>query len=111
MSHDRISSLRLVGPRLLVERLAVGEQTRTGLWLPSVARELPSIGTVRAVGEYKPVWFGSNGNEPLVSRRALDAKVGQLVIFPKYHDRTIVIDGVELLDLRHDEVLAILEED
>lgn len=77
-------SLRLVGPRVLVERLSTPEQTRSGLWLPSIAKELPNMGHVAALGRYP-------------DGRPLDLRLGQLVIFPKYHDRYVFLDQQYLI--------------
>jgi len=69
------------------------EETKTGLFLPSVARERPQLGYIVAL-TYESHF-----------------KYLDLVMFPKFHDRVVVIDNVELLTLREDELLALIEED
>lgn len=98
-----MSMLRLVGPRVLVRRLATSGTTRSGLVLPDSARELPQLGRVVAVGTHKI-------DRKTRERRPLDVRVGQLVMFPKYHDLYVELEGERLLELRHDEILAVVEE-
>ena len=101
--------LHLIGPRVLVRRLEEPDQTRTGLFLPPSACERPQMGRVVAVGLYKPRWFG----DPLTGlflQDWLDVSLDDLVIFPKMHDLCVIIDGEELLELRHDELIAVIDE-
>ena len=81
--------LRLLRRKVLVRRATQADVTRGGLLLPTVARELPNQGTVVAIGS--------------MVRELL---VNDDVIFPKYHDRKVVIDDEELLFFEEDELHA-----
>lgn len=87
---------RLVGRKVLVRRESEVEQTQSGLFLPSEARERPNIGRVVAVGSYR-------GGAPLPLAK------GDLVLFPKMHDRVVWINGEELLYFNHNELEAVIE--
>jgi chaperonin GroES len=103
-------TIRLVGPKVLVRPCPIPEQTRSGLFLAVSAQERPQLGRVVAVGEYWPFWTKGQTVISHLDRRPLDVKVNQLVLFPKYHDLTVEINGELLLELRHDELIAVVEE-
>lgn len=73
------------------------EKTKSGLYLPSEARERPNIGRVVAVGRYR------TGSPLPISK-------GDLVLFSKMHDRVVWIDGEELLSFLDHELVAVIEE-
>jgi chaperonin GroES len=87
--------------RVLVKRIEEGEQVRGGIIIPDSAKEKPQEGEVIAVGSGK---YQENG-----SRQALDVKAGDRVLFGKYTSSEIQIDGEELLIMREDEILGIIE--
>ena len=72
-----------------------------GIILAPSATEKPDMGEVVAVGAGK---IGKDG-----SRRALDVKVGDKVIFGKYSGQTVKADGVELLVMREEDIFGIVE--
>ena len=88
--HDRV-----VIKRMEEERLSAG-----GIVIPDSATEKPIRGEVVAVGEGKPL---DNGNV-----RAPKVKVGDKVLFGKYAGTEIKHDGVEILVVKEDDILAIL---
>jgi chaperonin GroES len=87
--------------RLLVKRVEAQEQSRGSIIIPDTAKEKPMEATVQAVGEGK---FDDAGK-----RIPLDVKKGDHVLIGKYAGTEIKIEDEELLILREDEVLAIVE--
>ena len=77
------------------------ERTPSGIIIPDTAKEKPSEGEVVAVGEGKLL---ENGEI-----KPLKVKVGDKVIYSKYAGNDIVVDGEELIILREDDILAIIE--
>jgi chaperonin GroES len=69
--------------------------------LPGAAAEKPSRGTVMAIGRGKLL---ENGDV-----RPLDVKVGDLVLFGKYSGSEVKVDGEDLIVMREDEIMAIIE--
>ena len=95
--------LRPFGNRVLVKRWPEVETHESGLILPGVARELPQIGRVIAVG---------NGIKHRKSGRRLpiDVAVGDDVIFEKFvkTDHAITIDGHDLLLLPYSVLYCVI---
>jgi chaperonin GroES len=94
-------SVRPLHDRIIVQRLEEGEQKIGGIIIPDSAKEKPQQGKVKAVGAGKVKDDGK--------RIALDVKEGDTILFGKYSGQEIKIDGEELLIMREDEVLAILD--
>ncbi|MCS7046466.1 MAG: co-chaperone GroES [Gemmataceae bacterium] len=89
--HDRV-----IVKRLEEERLSAG-----GIVIPDTAAEKPIQGKVVAVGKGKILEDGSV--------RALDVKVGDKVLFGKYSGTEVKVDGEELLVMREEDVMAVIE--
>jgi chaperonin GroES len=87
--------------RVIVRRIEEGEQVRGGIIIPDSAKEKPQEGEVVAVGAGK---YKEDG-----TRQALDVKAGDRVLFGKYSGSEIKLDGEELLIMREDEILGIIE--
>ena len=87
--------------RVIVKRIEEGEQVRGGIIIPDTAKEKPQEGEVIAVGAGK---YREDG-----SRQALDVKVGDRILFGKYGGSEIKLDGEELLIVREDEILGIIQ--
>jgi len=87
--------------RVIVKRIEEGEQVRGGIIIPDSAKEKPQEGEVIAVGAGK---YKEDG-----SRQALDVKVGDRILFGKYGGSEIKLDGEELLIVREDEILGIIQ--
>lgn len=96
-------NLKPLGDRLVVEPLEQEERTASGIVLPETAKEKPQKGTVLAVGP--------GGRDDKGQRVALDAQVGDTVLFAKYGGTEIKLDGKKLLILKESDVLAILVEE
>jgi chaperonin GroES len=93
--------IRPLYDRILVKRVEPKEQQRGGIIIPDTAKEKPMEATVQAVGDGK---FDDNGK-----RVPLDVKKGDHILIGKYAGTEIKVDDEELLILREDEVLAIIE--
>ncbi len=95
------SSIRPLNDRIIVKRMEEQEQMRGGLYIPDTAKEKPQEGEVLAVGNGKLL---DNG-----TRTTIDLKPGDRVLFGKYAGTEIKLDGEELLILREDDVLGVVE--
>jgi len=87
--------------RVLVVRTEEEEKTSGGIIIPDSAKEKPQEGKVIAVGAGK---LDEDGK-----RISLDVKKGDRVLFGKYSGNEIMIDGVEHLIMREDDILAIVK--
>jgi chaperonin GroES len=95
------TNIRPLHDRVIVRRIEEGEQIRGGIIIPDTAKEKPQEGEVVAAGEGK---YKEDG-----TRQPLDVKTGDRVLFGKYSGSEIKIDGEELLIMREDEILGIIE--
>jgi chaperonin GroES len=94
-------NVRPLHDRIVVRRLDEGEQNIGGIIVPDTAKEKPQRGTVIAAGRGTV----REGRTPI----PLDVKAGDLILFGKYTNTEIKLDGEEFLIMREDEVLAIIE--
>jgi chaperonin GroES len=96
------TTIKPLHDRVIVRRLDENsEKTAGGLYIPETAKEKPQEGEVIAAGAGK---YKEDG-----SRQTLDVKQGDRVLFGKYSGSEIKIDGEELLIMREDEILGIVE--
>jgi len=93
--------LRPLHDRIVVKRLDIEKTTASGIVIPDNAAEKPDQGEIVAVGNGKITDDGKI--------RPVDAKVGDKVLFGKYSGQTVKVDGDELLVLREDDIMAIIE--
>lgn len=94
-------TIRPLHDRVVVKRLEAEEKTASGIILPGSAAEKPDMGEIIAVGAGKVNKDGS--------RRALDVKVGDKILFGKYSGQTVKVDGEELLVMREEDIFGIVE--
>jgi chaperonin GroES len=94
-------NIRPLYDRIVVKRIEEQETKIGGLFIPDSAKEKPQEGEVVAVGKGKRLEDGK-----VV---ALDVQKGDRILFGKYSGNEIRIDGVDLLIMREDEVLGVLE--
>jgi chaperonin GroES len=87
--------------RVIVRRIAEGEQAHSGIIIPDMARERPQEGEIVAIGEGKYRLDGV--------KQALDVRLGERVLFGKYRGSEIKLDEEELLIIREDEIFGIVE--
>jgi chaperonin GroES len=93
--------LKPLGDRIVVKALEAEQTSRGGIFLPDTAKERPQTGEVLAVGPGKTLDNGSIA--------ALEIKVGDKVVYSKYGGTEIKVDGEEVMILRQDDVLGIVE--
>lgn len=93
-------TLRPLHDRIVVRRIEEGETMRGGLYIPDSAKEKPQEGEVIAAGSGRVTEKGK--------RLALEVKAGDKILFGKYSGSDVKIDGQDLLIMREDEILAIL---
>src|SRR6202140_1774814 len=93
--------IRPLYDRVVVRRIEQKETMQGGLYIPDSAKEKPQEGEVVAIGKGKRLEDGK-----LVP---LDVQAGDRILFGKYSGSDIKLDGEELLIMREDEVLGILE--
>lgn len=94
-------NLQPLGDRIVVQREESEDQTAGGIYLPSSAKDKPSRGTVISVGEGRLLKNGT--------RCSLQVKPGDRVLFTSYGPDEIKIGEAELLLMREDDVLAVIE--
>src|SRR5205085_12390013 len=87
--------------RVIVKRIDEGEQVRGGIIIPDTAKEKPQEGEVIAAGAGK---YREDG-----SRQALDVKAGDRVLIGKYSGSEVKLDGEELMIIREDEILGVIQ--
>ncbi|MBQ9682193.1 MAG: co-chaperone GroES [Neisseriaceae bacterium] len=93
--------IRPLHDRVVVKRVEAEEKTASGIVLPGSAAEKPDMGEVLAVGNGRLL---KNGE-----RLPLDIQVGDKVIFGKYSGQTVKVDGEELMVMREEDIMGILE--
>ncbi|HEV2609496.1 co-chaperone GroES [Noviherbaspirillum sp.] len=94
-------NLRPLHDRVIVKRLDQETKTASGIVLPEAAAEKPDQGEVLAVGNGKILEDGKV--------RALDVKVGDRVLFGKYSGQSVKVSGEELLVMREEDIMAIVQ--
>jgi chaperonin GroES len=94
-------ALRPLNDRVLVRRVEEEEKTAGGIIIPDTAKEKPQKGEVVAVGQGRLFDDGT--------RREMSVKKGDKILFSKYGGNEVKIDDEELLIMREDEILAIME--
>jgi len=93
--------IRPLHDRVIVKRVEETRTTPGGIVIPDTAAEKPSRGEVIAVGKGKILESGEV--------RPLDVKAGDEVLFGKYSGNEVKVDGEEIVVLREDDILAVLE--
>jgi chaperonin GroES len=93
--------LQPLGDRVVVDREQSEQKTAGGIVLPDSAKNKPARGKVVSVGNGRLL---DNGN-----RNQLQVKVGDRVVFSSYAGEAIKIGDDELLLMREDDILAVIE--
>ncbi len=94
-------NLRPLHDRVIIKRLDQESKTASGIIIPDAAAEKPDQGEVLAVGPGKRDETGK--------LNALDIKVGERVLFGKYAGQTVKVDGDELIVMREDDIMAVVQ--
>lgn len=94
-------AIRPLHDRVVVKRVEEEQKTKGGIIIPDTAKEKPAEGKVVAVGNGRVQEDGKV--------RALDVKVGDRVLFGKYSGTEVKVDGEELIIMREDDILCVIE--
>lgn len=95
-------NIRPLHDRVVIRRMEEERTTAAGIVIPDSATEKPVRGEVIAVGNGKIL---DNGD-----KRALDVKVGDKVLFGKYAGTEIKVEGEDLLVMREDDLVGVIED-
>ncbi len=95
-------NIRPLHDRVLVRRMEEEAKTAGGIILPGSAAEKPDRGEIIAAGKGKITDSGDV--------RAMDVKVGDKILFGQYAGTAVKVDGEELLMMREEDILAVIEE-
>ena len=94
-------NIRPLHDRLVVKREAEERKSPGGIVIPDTATEKPTFGKVIAVGKGKSLEDGKT--------RPLDVKVGDKILFGKYSGTEVKMAGEELVVMREEDVMAVVE--
>lgn len=94
--------LRPLHDRVIVKRMEEERLSAGGIVIPDSATEKPIRGEVLAVGNGKIL---ENGD-----KRPLDISVGDTVLFGKYSGTEVKVDGEELVVMREEDIMAVIED-
>ncbi|MFQ5470348.1 MAG: co-chaperone GroES [Gammaproteobacteria bacterium] len=94
-------NIRPLHDRVIIRRVEEEKTSAGGIVIPDSATEKPVKGEVLAVGNGKLL---DNGEV-----RPLDVKAGDTVLFGKYSGTEVKVDGSEVLVMREDDIMGVLE--
>jgi chaperonin GroES len=94
-------NIRPLHDRVVVKREPEERRSPGGIVIPDTAGEKPTFGKVVAVGQGKVLENGQT--------RAPDIKVGDRVLFGKYSGTEVKVNNEELVVMREDDVMAVLD--
>jgi chaperonin GroES len=93
--------LKPLGDRIVVKPLDAEEKTSGGIVLPDSAKERPQTGEVIAVGPGKTL---DNGTVA-----PMEVNIGDKVVYSKYGGTEVKVDGQDVLIMRQDDILGVVE--
>ena len=93
--------IRPLHDRVIVKRIEEERKTASGIVIPDSAAEKPDQGEVMAAGTGKILEDGKV--------RPIAVKVGDRVLFGKYSGQTVKVDGEELLVMREEDIMGVIE--
>jgi chaperonin GroES len=93
--------IRPLHDRVIVKRLEEERTSPGGIVIPDTAAEKPMQGKIVAVGKGKILEDGKV--------RALDIKVGDKILFGKYSGTEVKVEGEDLIVMREEDVMAVIE--
>ena len=94
-------NLRPLHDRVIIKRMEEERTSPGGIVIPDSATEKPVRGEVVAAGNGKT---SESGNV-----QPLDVKVGDKVLFGKYSGTEVKVEGEELLVMREEDIMAVIE--
>ncbi|MGQ0654339.1 MAG: co-chaperone GroES [Betaproteobacteria bacterium] len=93
--------IRPLHDRVIVKRIEEERKSAGGIVIPDTAAEKPDQGEIIAVGKGK-----KDDQGKLI---ALDVKVGDKILFGKYSGQTVKVKGEELLVMREEDIMGVIE--
>jgi chaperonin GroES len=93
--------IRPLADKVLVERVEAENKTAGGIVLPDTAKEKPQRGKIINVGEGKVLDDGT--------RKQVQVKKGDMVLFTSYAGTEVKIDGKEYLIMDESDIMAVIE--
>jgi chaperonin GroES len=96
-----VMKIRPLHDRVIVKRLEEDRTSPGGIVIPDTAAEKPVQGKIVAVGKGKILEDGKV--------RPVDVKVGDKILFGKYSGTEVKVDGEELVVMREEDVMAVIE--
>ncbi len=93
--------IRPLHDRLIIRRLDEARKTASGIVIPDTAAEKPEQGEVTALGKGRILESGKV--------LAMELKVGDRVLFGKYSGQTVKVEGEELLVMREEDIMGVIE--
>lgn len=93
-------NLKPLGDRIIIKKVEVEEKTKSGIVLPSTAKEQPLMAEIVAIGD--EILNDEKKKEQI--------KVGDKVIFSKYAGTEVKVDGQELTILKLMDILAVVQD-
>jgi len=93
--------IRPLHDRVIVKRIEEEKKSAGGIVIPDTASEKPDQGEIVAVGKGK-----KDDNGKLIP---IDVKVGDRVLFGKYSGQTVKVKGDELLVMREEDLMGVIE--
>ena len=94
-------NIRPLHDRVIVRRVEEEKTSPGGIVLPGSASEKPDRGEVIAAGKGRITDSGEV--------RAMDVAIGDKILFGKYAGTEIKVDGEELLVMREDDIVAVID--
>ena len=93
--------IRPLHDRVIVKRIEEERKSAGGIVIPDTAAEKPDQGEIVAVGKGK-----KDENGKLIP---IDVKVGDRILFGKYSGQTVKVKGDELLVMREEDIMGVIE--
>jgi len=94
-------NIRPLHDRVIVRRMEEERTSAGGIVIPDSAAEKPSQGEILAVGNGR---VSDSGDV-----RALDVKKGDKILFGKYSGTEVKVDGEDLLVMREEDIMGVVE--
>ena len=95
-------NIRPLHDRIVARRIEATEEMRGGIIIPDTAKEKPQEAEIVSVGPGK---LDRKGN-----RTPMDVKAGDRVLIGKYSGSEIKVGDEDLVILREDEILGVIED-
>jgi len=93
--------IRPLADKVLVERVEAENKTAGGIVIPDTAKEKPQRGKIVSVGQGKVLDDGT--------RKVMQVKKGDMVLFTSYAGTEVKIDGKEHLIMDESDIMAVIE--